>query len=158
MATKYNHAAIAFLWYQHIHIWKRTVSKTKGIADQETKKSWTHRWRHDDAVHLYPPNANQCLSSTLLSPQQALAKQHQPLKHDMRYVLAMDDWCVWCVWKAGRVVEQQKARRFKGRGGQRDSNKADCTWRIKTQRHAKRQKYCNEKQVLIEIVMRDWLY
>lgn len=60
------------------------------------------------------PNANHCLSSPLSSPQQALASQQQPMKHDMRCVFAMDDWRVCCAWKAGRAVEQRKTRWFKG--------------------------------------------
>lgn len=125
MITKYAHAAvIAHLW-NHMHI----KTSLNGCDPMRTSVSHHH----------------------FFHPSKALANQHKPLKHDMRRMLAMDDWCVCSAWRAWRAVEQRRIRWLKGTGGQQESSEADYTWRIKTERHAKWQKGCNDNQLLIEI-------
>lgn len=73
---------------------------------------------------------------------------HQPLKHEL-------EMCVCRVWEAwGRSVGGSRAATwwFRKTGGEQESSGAHCTWPVKTQRHAKRQKYCNEKELSVEIV------
>lgn len=86
-------------------------------------------------------------------PRQAMASQHQPTTEAWHEMCAGNERLMHllCVeGKEGGAVEQRKIRKLKWRGGQ-ESSEADYTWRINTERHAKWQKYCNEKQLLIEI-------